>query len=87
MALVTSEPEFCHQMKMRMSCEDPNKISFAITTTATAGEWGHFRDCLDDLVMKSLIPNKDIVYAFRNQINDLLGQARKIYWPTEASEQ
>jgi hypothetical protein len=73
-------------MKMRLKCEEPNQIVFTVSVTATAGEWGHFRDCLDDFTMKSMIGNRDMVYAFRNQINDLLAQARKIYWPQEVTE-
>jgi hypothetical protein len=82
--------DFCYRrnrneaMKMRLKCEDPNQIVYTVTTTATAAEWGHFRDCLDDFVMKSLLPHRDLVYGFRNQINDLLAQARKIYWTADS---
>jgi|SRR6267142_3095995 len=69
-------------MKMRLKCEDPEKIVFTVTTTATAQEWEQFRDCLDEVVNKSLLP-KTLVYGFRNQVNDLLAQARRIYWPAD----
>lgn len=69
-------------MKMRLKCEEPDKIVFTVTTTATAKEWEQFRDCLDESVMRSLLP-RDLVYAFRNQVNDVLAQARKIYWAAE----
>lgn len=72
-------------MKMRLKCEEPDKIVFTVTTTATAGEWSQFRDCLDEVVMKSLLP-KDLVYAFRNQINDVLAQARRIYWAADSGD-
>lgn len=72
-------------MKMRLKCEEPDNIVFTITATATAREWGQLRDRLDEVAMKSLGP-LDQVHYFRSQIDNLLGQARKIYWPPEASE-
>jgi hypothetical protein len=49
-----------------------------------AAEWENFRECLYDFTMKSLIGHRDMVYAFRNQIDDLLAQARKIYWTDDS---
>lgn len=72
-------------MKMRLKCEDPEKIVFTVTATATAREWEVFREVLDEIVMKSML-SKELVYAFRSQVNDLLAQARKIYWASEPSD-
>ena len=66
-----------------MKSEEPGKILFTVTTTGTAEEWESFREALDFVCQKSLnIPAP--VYLFRNQITDLLAQARKIYWPAES---
>ena len=70
-------------MKMRLKCEEPNHIVFTITATATAAEWGQLRDRLDEIAMKSLGP-LDQVHYFRSQIDNLLGQARKIYWAPDS---
>lgn len=70
-------------MKMRLKCEEPGDVVYTITTTATANEWERFRDRLDEIAMKSLGP-LDEVHKFRRQVDDLLGQARKIYWPSES---
>jgi len=69
-------------VKMRLKCEEPGDVVYTITTTATAREWEEFRTALDELAMKSLGP-LDKVHAFRRQIDELLGQARKIYWAAE----
>jgi hypothetical protein len=71
-------------MKMRLKCEEPKQVVYTITCTATAAEWENFRECLYDFTMKSLIGHRDMVYAFRNQIDDLLAQARKIYWTDDS---
>lgn len=66
-------------MISRMKVEDPETIRFTITTTASAQEWENFREALDFVSNKSLkVP--DAVYHYRNQIDDLLAQARKVYW-------
>lgn len=71
-------------MEMRMKVEDPGKIVYTLTATATAAEWDSFREALDFVANKSVrVP--DSVYHFRSQIDDLLGQARKIYWPAHDS--
>lgn len=70
---------------MRLKCEEPDKIVFTVACTATAREWELFREVLDESVMKSMLP-KEMVYAFRNQVNDLLAQARRIYWASESSD-
>ncbi len=67
-------------MKSRLKAEEPGQIVYTVTTTGTAKEWEDFRDALDFVANKSIsVP--DAVHHFRSQINDLLAQARKIYWP------
>ncbi len=72
-------------MNSRMKIEEPGKIVCTITTTATAAEWEAFREALDFVANKSVnVP--DSVYHFKNQISELLAQARRIYWPSESEE-
>lgn len=67
-------------MNSRMCVETPGEIVYTVTTTATAAEWERFREALDFVASKSLnVP--DSVYHFRRQLDSLLAQARKIYWP------
>jgi len=69
-------------MKSRLCAEEPGKIVYKVTTIGTAAEWEAFREALDFVAMKSTkVP--DAVHHFRQQIDDMLAQARKIYWPTE----
>lgn len=68
-------------MQSRMKVEDPRKVIYTVTTTATAEEWEKFRDALDT------IPGPPYeVHHFRAQITDLLSQARKIYWPRQPED-
>lgn len=73
-------------MKMRLKCEEPKQVVYTVTCTATAAEWEHFRERLDDVVMKMTSPG-DLVYAFRRQVDDLLAQARKVYWTTDSEHE
>ncbi len=58
-------------MEARLKCESPEKIVYTITITATAKEWEELRDNLNN-VFETLV--------LRNKINNLISQARKIYW-------
>ena len=60
-------------MKARLKCEKPEDIEYTVVLTATAKEFEELRDQLIDTW-----PSSDLVRT----LNDLLGQARKIYWPT-----
>lgn len=61
-------------MNIRMKCEKPGDIDYTLTITMKASEWEQFREQLDRRWPSS---------RFTDAINDLLGQARKIYWPAE----
>jgi len=60
-----------------MKCEKPEKIEYTLTITMTAEDWGKLREQLEESTLNTLYPN----YNLRCNINDLLDQARKIYWP------
>jgi hypothetical protein len=64
-------------MDCRLKCEKPGEIEYTLTVTMKAREWEAFREQLG-----SAWPS----WQFTQQINDLLGQARKIYWPAVASD-
>lgn len=61
-------------MECRLKCEKPAEIEYTLTVTMKAKDWESFRDQL-----KAQWPSSE----FTHYINDLLGQARKIYWPKE----
>lgn len=67
-------------MQCRLRCEKPEDIVYTMTVTATAKEWEMLRDQLRET--KFGYPGATLT----NQIDDLLGQARKIYWPAEPKE-
>lgn len=64
-------------MQCRLKCEKPEDIVYTVTVTATAKEWEQLRDQLDKLGPALGWPARTI----RDEIDDLLAQARKIYWP------
>jgi hypothetical protein len=64
-------------MDIRLKCEKPEEIEFTITATMKASEWMQIRDQLAERLHEW--PTIKLVQA----INDLLAQARKIYWPSE----
>lgn len=63
-------------MDCRLKCERPEAIVYTMTITASAKEWESLRDQL-----KEEWPG----WELSRQIDDLLSQARKIYWPSLAS--
>jgi hypothetical protein len=65
-------------MQCRLKCEKPNEIVYTLTITMKAEEWEALREQLDASPKKQSCP----AYTLRRHIDDLLGQARKIYWPT-----
>lgn len=66
-------------MNFRLKCENPGKIEFTIIATLTADQWETIREALykDG---KFYGPTGELIDA----INDVLSQARKIYWPADA---
>jgi hypothetical protein len=68
-------------MECRLKCEKPGEIVYTMTITMTADHWEKLRCQLQGSQSSYLYPSADLTY----KINDLLGQARKIYWPAEPS--
>lgn len=68
-------------MNFRLKCEKPGDIEFTLVATMTADEWEKVRERLDEGNTPHYEPGGKLV----NAISDLLGQARKIYWPTQDS--
>lgn len=64
-------------MHCRLKVEKPDDVEFTLTITMKASDWGKLRDQLDASSLSTSYPS----YAMRRQIDDLLAQARKIYWP------
>ena len=64
-------------MACRLKCEKPGKIEYTLTITMKAEDWEQLRDQLDKLPYYEW-PTSDL----KRHITDLLGQARKIYWPS-----
>lgn len=64
-------------MDTRLKCEKPEDVVYTMTVTATAGEWQKLRDQLNEA--KFGYP----AATMTRQIDNLLSQARKIFWPTE----
>lgn len=67
-------------MKCRLKCEKPGEIVYTLTVTMSADQWEKLRCQLQEGSSSYLYPVADMV----SQINDLLGQARKVYWPQPA---
>lgn len=64
-------------MRARLKCEKPDDIVFEMTIVMTAREWCELRDQLN-----SKWPSSQL----STWINDLLGQARKIYWAKDPDQ-
>lgn len=62
-------------MECRLKCEKPEEILYTVTITATAKEWELLREQLKENPLQ--YPSFTLI----QQINDMLAQARKIYWP------
>lgn len=69
-------------MDCRLKCEKPGDIVYTLTVTMKADQWEKLRDQLDASSLSQSYP----AYNLRREITDLLGQARKIYWPAPAPE-
>ena len=65
-------------MKCRLKCEKPEDIEYTLTITMPAKEWEKLRDQLQDRQQVNSYPAWTLVRI----IDDMLAQARKIYWPT-----
>jgi hypothetical protein len=64
-------------MECRLKCEKPGDIVYTMTVTMTADEWQRLRDQLRDGKNSYVYPAEGLV----SHIEDLLGQAKKVYWP------
>lgn len=64
-------------MECRLKCEKPGEIVYTLTVTMKASEWEKLRDQLDASTLSNSYP----AWTLRREIDDLLSQARKIYWP------
>jgi hypothetical protein len=62
-------------MQARLKCEKPDEIEFTLTVTMPAKEWEKLREQFGDRTWQ--YPASDLCRA----INDMLTQARKVYWP------
>lgn len=69
-------------MRSRLKCEKPGEIEFTLTVTMTADEWERLRDQLDASSLGDSHPS----WQLKRSIDDLLAQARKIYWPNSELE-
>lgn len=70
-------------MQCRLKCEKPEEIEYTMTITMSAKEWEKLAGQLRDSKGGYAYPATNLVRS----IYDLLGQARKIYWPTEPADQ
>lgn len=66
-------------MRTRLKCENPEGIDFTMTITMSAKDWELLRDQLDKSSIGSSYPS----WQMKSAINDVLAQARKIYWATD----
>jgi hypothetical protein len=65
-------------MQYRLKVEKPGDVEYTFTATMKASEWEKLRDQLS-------APNLGWPASeMRRAIDDLLAQARKVYWPNEA---
>jgi hypothetical protein len=65
-------------MRTRLCTDKPDEITFSLTVVATAKEFEQLRDQLANITAH---PTSEFRYA----LNDVLAQARKIYWARDAS--
>lgn len=64
-------------MEARLKCEKPEDIVYTVTLTMTARDWEILRNQLS-----VQWPSGQLYRA----INNLLAQARKVYWPEEETK-
>lgn len=68
-------------MDIRMKCENPGDIVYTMTISMTAAHWEKLRE--------QLAVNPCYAWSASDiirKIDDLLSQARKIYWPSPEIE-
>lgn len=70
-------------MQCRLKCEKPEEIEYTMTITMSAKQWERLADQLQEAKTSYIYPASSLVQSIR----DLLGQARKIYWPAETADQ
>jgi len=66
---------------VRLKCEKPGDILYTMTITMSAEHWEKLRDQLSGNPSWQW-PASDIT----RKVDDLLGQARKVYWPSAEIE-
>lgn len=66
-------------MEFRLKCEKPGDILYTLTATMTADQWEKVRERLQEANAPCFEPGGQLIDA----INNLLTQARRIYWPAE----
>jgi hypothetical protein len=67
-------------MKARLKCLNPGEIEYEMSITMTAAHWDRLRAQLDSAKDSMSYPGADL----RRKIDDLLTQARKVYYPAES---
>lgn len=68
-------------MECRLRCEKPGDIEFTMTVTMKAKDWEALRDQFDRIPGPRPWPASTLI----SNIDDLLAQARKLFWPNVAA--
>lgn len=69
-------------MECRLKCEKPGDIVYTLTVTMKASEWERLREQLRAGKDSYCYPAQGLV----GEIDNLLGQARKIFWTQTAPD-
>ena len=64
-------------MECTLKCERPDEIEFTLRVTMTAKSWEKLREQLGKSELQNSHPSWELIA----KINDLLGQARKVFYP------
>jgi hypothetical protein len=65
----------------RLKVEKPEAIEYTLTVTMKASEWETLREQLEEQPGGA---RSYPAYTLVREIDDLLAQARKVYWPSAA---
>jgi len=66
-------------MRARLLCEKPDEIEFTLKLIGPAREF----EALRDMLKEANLDRKHPASAVCQQLDELLAQARRIYWPSE----
>ena len=69
-------------MEARFKVDKPGDIVFTMTLTMNADQWEKLRDQLDASSLSTSYP----AHRLRQNVSDLLAQARKVYWPSAPAD-